>query len=121
MSARRILVVDDDEGMVSTLSDILELRGWEAVRAYDGSAAIELAAKRDVDLVLMDVRMGMVDGFDALKEIRREEPSAKVILMSALATFEMAAEARAAGALALIRKPLDLPDLFDMLDTVVPT
>ncbi|MGH7668755.1 MAG: response regulator transcription factor, partial [Gemmatimonadaceae bacterium] len=70
-------MVDDDRAMVATLCDILELRGWETVRAYDGAAAAELAEVHGVDVVLMDVRMPKVDGVSALREIKARRPGVR--------------------------------------------
>ncbi|MGH7691009.1 MAG: response regulator [Gemmatimonadaceae bacterium] len=113
---RRILVVDDDRAMVATLCDILELRGWETVRAYDGAAAAELAEVHGVDVVLMDVRMPKVDGVSALREIKARRPGVRVVLMTAYAAQELLARAEAEGALRILRKPVELSELFGLLD-----
>ncbi len=112
----KILVVDDDRAMVDTLCDILELRGWTAVRAFDGQDAEALAVEHDVDVVLMDVRMPKVDGVDALRRIRRAHPRTRVILMTAYAAQELLSEAEREGALEILRKPVRLDELLDLLE-----
>ena len=81
--------MDDDRGMVETLCDILELRGWETLRAYDGAAATELAATEGVDVVLMDVRMPLMDGVQALQRMKAKRPSTRVVLMTAYAAMDL--------------------------------
>jgi len=113
---KRILIVDDDRGMVTTLSDILELRGWETINAFDGEAAIALAETHDVDVVLMDVRMPKVDGVEALRAIKARRPDTRVVLMTAFAAQELLAEAERAGVVSIMRKPVELPELFGLLE-----
>lgn len=119
MTPKRILVVDDDRGMVDTLCDILELRGWETLRAYDGLAATEIAAREAVDVVLMDVRMPQLDGVQALKRIRGRRPSTRVVLMTAFAAHDLLAQAERDGALRIMRKPVDVPELLALLESAV--
>ncbi len=114
--SKRVLVVDDDHDMVSTLSDILELHGWTVARAYDGSEAIDFITANAVDVVLMDVRMPKVDGISALAEIKRLRPSARVILMTAFAAQDLLTQAERQGALRILRKPLDLRELLEIME-----
>ncbi|HET7585194.1 MAG TPA: response regulator [Gemmatimonadaceae bacterium] len=114
--SKRILVVDDDRGMVSTLCDILELHGWETERAYDGTAAVELSAARAVDVVLMDVRMPQMDGVDALRLIKRARPATRVVLMTAYARQELLAQAERDGAVSILKKPVEVSALLPLLD-----
>lgn len=116
MKPKRILIVDDDRSMVSTLSDVLELHGWEAVNAFDGDAAIALAEQHDVDVVLMDVRMPKVGGVEALRAIKTRRPDTRVVLMTAFAAHDLLAEAERAGAVRVLRKPVELPALLGLLE-----
>ena len=119
MSGRkRILVVDDDRGMVETLCDILELHGWETVRGYDGEAAVTLADEHEVDLLLMDIRMPRLNGVDAWREIRARREGAQAVLMTAYAPQDTVTQAEGQGVVRVLRKPLDLPQLVALLDDV---
>ncbi len=118
--ARRVLVVDDDQGMVDTLCDIFELHGWESVRAYDGTEAVVLSAQRDVDAVVMDIKMPRLNGVDALRAIKARKPTLPIVLITAMAADEQLAQAGKQGALAILKKPLDPEGLLDLLDTAVP-
>jgi len=116
---RCVLVVDDDHGMVDTLSDILVLNGWDAVRAYDGAEGVVCSSERDVNAVVMDVKMPRLNGVQALRAIKGRAPALPVILITAVADDELLAEANREGALAILRKPIDPDVLLGMLDGAV--
>jgi DNA-binding NtrC family response regulator len=116
MAHKRILVVDDDRDMVQTLCEILEMHGWETVRAYDGQAAVGLAIEHSVDVVLMDVRMPRLDGVAALKAIKALRPLTRTVLMTAYASNDLLAKAESEGATRIVRKPLEIPALLGVLD-----
>jgi DNA-binding NtrC family response regulator len=111
----KILVVDDDPGMVRTLCDIFRLRGWEPEGVYSGEAAVAAQCKDHYGVVLMDIMMPGIDGVTALKEIKGCNPKAKVVLMTAHTAPERVAEALEAGALDVVTKPIDLRSLMQLL------
>jgi CheY-like chemotaxis protein len=113
--ARSILVVDDDHDMVDTLCDVLELRGWRTLRAYDGESAVSLATSTAVDWVLMDVRMPHMTGVQALEEIRRTRPDQRFVLMTAFASPEVRDRADRA-ATHVLKKPFEPTALFSLLE-----
>lgn len=116
---RRILIVDDEVLMVRTLSDILRMKGWEVHGVHNGEDALAyLRATDEIDVVLMDVRMGGMTGVDALKVIREERPKLPVMLMTAYSTSELLAEAERQGAVKILSKPLLISGLLQMLETV---
>ncbi len=80
----RILVVEDDDTMRSGLIDCLELEGYDVAHAADGRAGLELARGGGHDLVLLDVMMPEMTGFEVLKALRSEGFDAPVILLTAL-------------------------------------
>ncbi|HVZ49374.1 MAG TPA: response regulator [Gemmatimonadaceae bacterium] len=114
---RRILVVDDDRTMVDTLCDILELQGWETLRAYDGMAATGVVATQSVDVVLMDVRMPLMNGVEALQAMKASRPATRVVLMTAFAAADLLAQAERDGVLRIMRKPVDVSELIALLET----
>ena len=115
-AARRIAVVDDDDAMVETLCDILELHGWETVRAKDGMEAIDVVQQSGVGLVLMDVRMPRMNGVDALVEIKRRSPATSVVLFTASAAQELLQRAERHGVARILKKPVDARELLSVLD-----
>jgi two-component system NtrC family response regulator/two-component system nitrogen regulation response regulator GlnG len=115
-NARTILVVDDDRDMVDTLCDILELRGWQVVRAYDGEEAVRLAASEIPDWILMDNRMPRLTGVEALAAIREFSPQVRAVLMTAFASHDLPQRAEGAGITRILHKPFEPADLFSLLD-----
>jgi two-component system, NtrC family, nitrogen regulation response regulator NtrX len=105
--ARRILIVDDEQGIRATLGQLLEFEGYE-VRAV-GNAVDALAEyqKQRPDLVFLDVKMAGIDGIEALKKIKELDPSAIVVMISGHATIQTAVEATQLGAYDILEKPLD--------------
>ncbi|HET7565550.1 MAG TPA: response regulator [Gemmatimonadaceae bacterium] len=116
---KRVLIVDDDRQMVRTLSDVVQLHGWEAHGAYSGEEAITSIQAHPFTIVLMDVRMEGASGVDALRAMKRIRPGIRVILMTAHTASDVIAAAEREGALHVLRKPVPLPELVEMLDAVV--
>ena len=116
MSADKIAVVDDDEAMVETLCDVLELHGWAPVRASNGAEAVALVTRERIDVVLMDIRMPRMNGVDALGEIRRRRPHARVVLFTASAAQDLLARAETYGAARVLKKPVDTRELLSVLE-----
>ncbi len=112
MSERRktVLVVDDDEGMRETLTAMLK-REYRVLRAATGEAGLQMVDKEDVDVMLLDVRLPGVSGFEVLKIIRENYPYVEVIVISALKELEAAIEAMRFGAYHYISKDFDAEGL----------
>ena len=68
-----ILIVDDEQGIREVLREYLELEGYEVDEAVDGMDAIRKAKARDYDMIVMDVMMPKLDGYSAVKEIKKEK------------------------------------------------
>ncbi|MBP2640095.1 MAG: response regulator receiver protein [Firmicutes bacterium] len=106
----RILVVDDAAFMRMMIKDILTKNGYEIVgEAENGLRAIEKFQELRPDLITMDITMPEMDGISAVKEIRKIDPSAKVIMCSAMGQQSMVIEAIQSGARDFIVKPFQ-PD-----------
>jgi CheY-like chemotaxis protein len=117
---RTILIVDDEVLMVKTLGDILRMRGWDVLGAHSGEEAVDRLRGGDrVDVVLMDVRMGGMTGVDALRLMREERPGLPVMLMTAYSTAELLADAERQGAVQILSKPVAVPSLIQILDSIV--
>ncbi len=108
--AIRVLVVDDAAFMRMMVKDILSKNGYEVVgEAENGLKAIEKWQELKPDLTTMDITMPEMDGITAVKEIKKLDPSAKVIMCSAMGQQAMVVEAIQAGARDFIVKPFQ-PD-----------
>ncbi len=114
---RRILVVDDERNMRTTLADILTDEGFEVFTAESGEKAVKICKQRLFDTVLMDVRMPGIDGIEAFRRVRRIQGDVRVILMSAYNVEHLAEETLREGVVAFLRKPLDAERLLTLLGT----
>jgi DNA-binding NtrC family response regulator len=102
----RILIIDDERDMLALLRRIItEKTEHEATVAHDPLKAIDLLAKESFNLVLTDLKMPNMDGIAVLDEVKRIQPAAAVIIMTAYATIETAVEATRKGAFDYIAKP----------------
>lgn len=119
--SRRILVVDDNRGMVDTLCDILSLRGWTPDRAYSGEEAVLRAREAPPNVVLMDIKMGGMNGVETLRALRSEHDTLKVVLMTAYSAGALVDEARAAGAIDILKKPVDPAAVLGLLGELAAT
>jgi two-component system response regulator HydG len=108
----RVLVVDDQRNMRTTLALMLRGAGFEVEEAADGLQGAELGAKGAFDVVLTDLRMGSQDGIGVLRAVKDAEANAEVIVMTAYGTIESAVEAMRLGAFDYIQKPFTEEELL---------
>lgn len=111
----KILVVDDDRRIVKTTCDILRIKGHEPIAAYAGEEGVGQVKGDRPDCVLMDIKMPGINGVEAMKRMLEIVPDLPVILVSAYATDELMAEAKHAGAYAVLGKPLNFPMILAFL------
>ncbi len=108
--AVRVLVVDDAAFMRMMVKDILTKNGYEVVgEAENGMKALEKYQELKPDLITMDITMPEMDGISAVKEIKKVDPNAKIVMCSAMGQQAMVIEAIQAGARDFIVKPFQ-PD-----------
>lgn len=115
----RILVVDDEETLRTVLSTELTSEGYEVSTAADGGEAIELVKDNNYDLVLLDIKMPNVDGFEVLKFVKGNKPDVKVIMLTGFADLKNAIESKRLGAEDFVSKPYDLVDLLTTIERVL--
>lgn len=115
----RILVVDDEDALRTVLSSELEGEGYEIATAADGDEAINIVQNKKFDLVLLDIKMPKVDGFEVLKFIKDKIPGLKVIMLTGFADLKNAIESKKLGAEDFVSKPYDLVDLLTTIERVL--
>ncbi len=114
-----ILVVDDEDALREVLSDELANQGFNIAQAADGEKAINVLKAQKFDLVLLDIKMPKVDGFEVLKYVKTNLPVIKVIMMTGFADLKSAIESKRLGADDFVSKPYDLVDLFTTIERVL--
>ena len=80
---KRILIVEDEKNIVDILSFNLSKEGYETLEAYDGEAGLQLALEQNPDLILLDLMLPKMNGFDVCRSLRRETRSTPVIMLTA--------------------------------------
>jgi two-component system response regulator HydG len=108
MDRLNILVVDDLKSSRLTLGGILEDEGHNVVLAENGYQAIEAARRLPFDLVFMDIKMPGINGVQTFREVKKTNPNAVVIMMTAYSVEDLVREALEEGAYAVVYKPFDM-------------
>lgn len=105
--AKRILVVDDEEHIRQLIRLTLETAGYDVGEAEDGYRGLEAFGDgRAWDVVLLDQRMPGLDGLETLRSMRERSPGARVVMVTAFASIELAVDAMKLGATDFLRKPM---------------
>ncbi len=113
--SKRILIIDDERAIRSTLRDILEYEKYKVDEAKDGAEGLEMLLKNEYDLALCDIKMPKMDGMEVLEKAVEGGSQAEFIMISAHGNIETAVEATKKGAFDFIEKP---PDLNRLLLTI---
>jgi len=108
MSRQQVLVVDDDKGMCELLAEGLDVSKFEVVWTTDPRAGEDLLAQREFDVVLTDVRMGHLNGFELCSRLVQRHRGLPVVVMTAFGSIDAAVTAMRAGAYDFLTKPLDV-------------
>ncbi|HEY3447671.1 MAG TPA: sigma-54 dependent transcriptional regulator [Myxococcales bacterium] len=113
MSAKaRLLVVDDDQGVVDYLCEMLQLEGYEAVGDASPLSALARVGKEPFDLVVADIEMPQLRGIDLLAKIQAARPQQLVLLITAFGSIDLAVQAVKAGACDFLAKPFKIEVLY---------
>ncbi|MDQ4142907.1 MAG: response regulator transcription factor [Actinomycetota bacterium] len=117
MGPIRVVLVDDTTEIRRLLRMTLEMDGrFDVVdEAGDGAAAVKLVGERQPDAVVLDLAMPVMDGLQAIPEIREQAPGAKIVVLSGFDADQMSEEALSRGADAYVEKGGDLTDVATML------
>ena len=113
-----ILIVDDNTSLCKTMSFILGRKGCDVTIANDGFEAIQKVKEGNFDIIFMDIKMPQMDGVEAYRGIKKIR-SAVVVMMTAYAVDGLVEEALQEGAYGVIYKPLDMAEVFGLLDEIM--
>ena len=107
---KKIMLVDDDSAIRQMLARLLTGEGYEVLLAVNGREAIQVVRAAEIDLVLLDLNMPGMDGWETYEKLATEDPLLPIVVITARPNQSFTA--LAAGIGALLEKPLDLPKLF---------
>jgi len=119
MGKTNILVVDDLRSIRLTLGGILEDVGHDVVTVENGYQAIEAAKKTHFDAIFMDIRMPGINGVQTFREVKKIDPKAAVIMMTAYSVEDLVKEALEEGAYAVVYKPFDIDRIIALIEELL--
>ena len=112
MNQSKILIVDDDISLLSTLETCLSEFGFYVVTCSNPLDVVGIIAKNNFDLIFLDIQMSPIDGFTVLTEIKKLSPDIPVIIISGSEEFDFALRAVEMGAYHILQKPMELKELI---------
>jgi len=115
MEKFRVLLVDDEEDFVRTLSERLQMRDLDSQTAFDGEEALELMEDGIPDVMVLDLKMPGIDGMEVLRRMKKLYPGVQVIILTGHGSDKDEAEARRLGAFEYLQKPVNLEYLMAVL------
>ena len=112
--SKKVLIVDDEPSIIVALQFLMEQNGYETLVAFSGEEAMETIARHRPDLILLDIMLPVVDGFEVCQRVREnaEWKDIRIVLVTALGSEANAAKGLALGADAYITKPFANADLL---------
>ena len=115
---RYLLIVDDEPAICASLSFALEDE-FRVFEAHTAQIALAAVRQKDIDVVLLDLKLGQTDGMEVLQQMKREKPALVIIMMTAFGSIHSSVAAMKAGAFYYITKPLDMDELRMLLGKAI--
>jgi CheY-like chemotaxis protein len=115
----RILVVDDDPDILDALADILEVEGYDVDRAKHGEEALERLALNRPALILLDLMMPVMDGWEFSQKLRQRDLDKDIPVLVLSADRQVSAKAKDVGARGFLAKPFELNELLTMVEEAI--
>ncbi|RJP60233.1 MAG: response regulator [Deltaproteobacteria bacterium] len=113
MKIPRILLVDDEVAFANNILKLLSKRGYDVIAVNDGASAIRTIGEKEFDVVILDMKMPGMDGIATLKEIKKKEPLAEVVILTGHGSVESGIEGMQLGAFDFVMKPVSIDDLHE--------
>jgi two-component system, cell cycle response regulator DivK len=120
--SKRILVIEDTEDNRRIFRDLLGPCGYELIEAVDGEQGVAMAASERPDLILMDIQLPIIDGYEATRRIKAD-PTLRHIPIVAVTSYALSgdeAKSRAAGCDGYLAKPFSLQQVLDAVHDFLP-
>ncbi len=115
---KTLLIVDDDIFLVDIMAFTLKQSGFEIIKAHNGKEALDIVAKQKVDLVLTDIMMPIMDGFELAKKLKENESTQNlpIIFLTAKSNIEDKNKSETLGVNDYVVKPFNLKDLVSRIN-----
>jgi two-component system, cell cycle response regulator DivK len=122
-SVKRILIVEDNHLSLTLLNDFLKVKGYETLKTSEGREAIDLAREKQPDLILMDIRLPDISGFDVTRLLKQDDQtkSIPIIAVTAFATSGDETKALESGCDGYITKPVIIDNLLRTIESFLRT
>jgi two-component system, NtrC family, response regulator HydG len=117
---QRILVIDDDQAHAESIAELLSLHRYEVEVAFSGEDGVARFREADFDLTFMDVKLPGMNGVETFFAFKRIRPDAKVVMMTGFSVEQLVAQAVENGALGVLHKPFNVPDLLAAVERIKP-
>ena len=111
----KILLVDDEEDFVNALSQRIKLRKLDSEIAYNGEQALQFIEDHEPDVIILELKMQGIDGFEILKSVKRNYPKTEVIILTSHTTERDKIKAQKLGVFGYLPKPIDVDALIDSI------
>jgi len=116
MAKFKVLLVDDEEELVTALAERLQMRGMETSVVYSGEQALHVIPDKVPDVILLDLKMPGMDGLEVLRRVKKTHPPIQVVILTGHGSDKDAESATRLGAFGYLRKPVDINELVQTLD-----
>jgi len=117
MAKPKVLIIDDEIDISETLAYILRAKGFDPIIASDGSEGIKRAARENPDIVLLDIKMPVMDGYEVCVTMKKEENTRTIpiIMITSNSDTDSVVKAHKLGASDYIVKPFNIPTLLNKI------
>lgn len=110
-----LLIVDDEEQFLSSISRSLEMRDFHVITANRGDKALEAARQEAIDVALVDLKMPGMDGQETLEALKKEHPWMEIVILTGHGTIDSASACTRSGAYSYLQKPCEFDSLMEVL------
>lgn len=108
MAITKVLIIDDEERFLKTTKALLEKEDCQVSTSMDGWSGVAVLKEKQIDVVVLDVKMPGIDGIEVLRRIKAEHPLVEVLMLTGHATMESAIEGLKLGVFDYLAKPCDI-------------
>ena len=110
----KFLIVDDEPDVVDSVSELFTLRNYNVITATSGTKALELVKKENPNIIILDIRMPDISGMDVLKEVKKNYPKTRVIMLTGIEDESTKSMAMELGASGYLTKPYSYSELIEL-------